>query len=226
MIQLYNVTKAYSRDSIALDDVSLSVDRGSFVFITGPSGAGKTTLLRLLTREERPTRGQLVVGGKNLTRMRESMVPYFRRKIGVVFQDFKLLNDRTIDENIQLPLQIQGYTREELRRRCMNALLLVGLTGKRNAMPLELSGGEQQRVAIARAVIHQPVLLIADEPTGNLDPEMSLEIMHILEDINAGGTTVLVATHDIDMVRRMGKPHIHLQNGQVHVIRDRAGRGT
>jgi len=215
MIQAFHVYKQYDRESMALTDVTLSVPKGEFCFLTGPSGAGKTTFLKLVFREELPSQGQILVGGRNVTAIPNGQIPELRRSIGVVFQDFKLLKRKTILENVAFVLRILGIPSREQKRRAFAALKAVGLHHKMHSFPLQLSGGEQQRVAIARALINEPMLLLADEPTGNLDPEMAQEIMRLFLEVNARGTTVLVATHDRDMIQRMGKRVIALEKGRV-----------
>jgi cell division transport system ATP-binding protein len=215
MIQAFHVYKQYDRESMALTDVTLTVAKGEFCFLTGPSGAGKTTFLKLVFREELPSQGQILVGGRNVTAIPAAQIPELRRAIGVVFQDFKLLKRRTILENVAFVLRILGVPAREQKRRAFAALRAVGLHHKMHAYPLQLSGGEQQRVAIARALINEPMLLLADEPTGNLDPEMAHEIMRLFLEVNARGTTVLVATHDREMIQRMGKRVIALERGRV-----------
>ncbi|HSD26894.1 MAG TPA: cell division ATP-binding protein FtsE [Vicinamibacteria bacterium] len=215
MIQAFHVYKQYDRESMALSDVTLSVGKGEFCFLTGPSGAGKTTFLKLVFREELPSQGQILVGGRNVTAIPAGQIPELRRSIGVVFQDFKLLKRRTILENVAFVLRILGVPSREQKRRAFASLKAVGLHHKMHAFPLQLSGGEQQRVAIARALMNEPMLLLADEPTGNLDPEMAQEIMRLFLEVNARGTTVLVATHDRDMIQRMGKRVIALEKGRV-----------
>ena len=215
MIQAFHVYKQYDRESMALSDVTLSVGKGEFCFLTGPSGAGKTTFLKLVFREELPSQGQILVGGRNVTAIRAGQIPELRRSIGVVVQDFKLLKRKTILENVAFVLRILGVPAREQKRRAFAALKAVGLHHKMHAFPLQLSGGEQQRVAIARALMNEPMLLLADEPTGNLDPEMAQEIMRLFLEVNARGTTVLVATHDRDMIQRMGKRVIALEKGRV-----------
>jgi cell division transport system ATP-binding protein len=215
MIQAFHVYKQYDRESTALSDITLHVEKGEFCFLTGPSGAGKTTFLKLVFREELPSQGQILVGGRNVTALPESQIPVLRRSIGVVFQDFKLIRRKTILENVAFVLRMLGIPRKEQKRRAFSALKAVGLHHKMHSYPLQLSGGEQQRVAIARALINEPILLLADEPTGNLDPDMAQEIMTLFQEVNARGTTVLVATHDREMIQRMGKRVITLERGRV-----------
>ncbi len=215
MIQLYHVTKRYPPGINALTDVSLHVEKGDFVFLTGPSGAGKTTLLKLLFREELPTEGQIIVNGRNMAVLPSARVPYLRRSIGVVFQDFKLIHRKTVYENTALALHVVGVPEHEHKIRVLKVLRLVGLQHRMHAYPLQISGGEQQRVAIARALINEPVLLLADEPTGNLDPELSIEIMRLFRDINAQGATIVVATHDPSILRSFGRRVIHLEGGRL-----------
>jgi cell division transport system ATP-binding protein len=215
MLQLFHVFKEYPGESAALTDVSLHVEKGEFVFLTGPSGAGKSTLLKLVFCAEPPTSGQLLVFGRNMTRIRSSSVPYIRRNIGVVFQDFKLLPDRTVGENVAYPLEVRGLSPSDVRRRVLGMLRLVGLDHKERKFPLTLSGGEQQRVAVARALVNEPALLLADEPTGNLDPDRTLEVMDLLHTANARGTTVVVATHDRSLLDRYKKRVIALDAGRV-----------
>ncbi|MCA9537922.1 MAG: cell division ATP-binding protein FtsE [Myxococcales bacterium] len=215
MIRLFHVTKRYTRDDIALDDVSLQLAKGDFVFLTGPSGAGKSTLLKLLFAAERPTEGRILVAGHDLSRLRTSSVPLLRRNLGVVFQDFKLLPRRSVFDNVALALDVRGCPRREVHRRVTAILRRVGLGQKMSALPLRLSGGEQQRVAIARALVDEPQVLLADEPTGNLDPELSIEIMNLMATANARGTTVMVATHDPGLLRAYGKRCVRLEQGRV-----------
>ena len=215
MIELYHVNKDYGRAHHALVDVSLAVEKGDFVFLTGASGAGKTTLLRLLFREEIATSGKILVDGINISTLAASKVPALRRRLGIVFQDFKLLPRRTVFENVALVMEITGAPRKVQRSRTYAVLEMLGLNHKVRAHPLELSGGEQQRVAIARALVSEPPLLLADEPTGNLDPDLSWEIMTLFKSINIRGTTVLVATHDRDLIARMGKRVIALDAGRL-----------
>jgi cell division transport system ATP-binding protein len=215
MIQAFHVYKQYDRESMALSDVTLHVTKGEFCFLTGPSGAGKTTFLKLVFREELPSQGQILVGGRNITAIPDGQIPELRRSVGVVFQDFKLLKRKTILENVAFVPRILGVSAREQKRRAFAALRSVGLHHKMHSYPLQLSGGEQQRVAIARALITEPMLLLADEPTGNLDPDMAQEIMRLFLEVNARGTTVLVATHDREMIQRMGKRVITLDRGRV-----------
>lgn len=215
MIQLTNVSKIYSNGARALVDISLKIDKGEFVFLVGPSGAGKSTLIRLLYREELPTRGQVTMNGKNLIRMHEREVPQLRRNIGVVFQDFRLLPTKTVFENVAFALEVIGVGRREVQKRTMAAIELVGLGKKEKAFPNELSGGEQQRVSVARAIVNNPALLVADEPTGNLDPETAWDIMELLHNINRRGTTVVMATHARDIVDQMQKRVIAIEDGKV-----------
>jgi cell division transport system ATP-binding protein len=214
LIQFFHVYKQY-RDQPALIDVNLDVDKGEFVFLTGPSGAGKTTLLKLIFCAERTQRGQILVNGRNIARIRDSAVPYLRRNIGVVFQDFKLLTAASVFENVALTLQVLGRSNKEIRRKVLDMLEAVGLEHKAESSPQRLSGGEQQRVAIARALVNDPAILLADEPTGNLDHDMTLEIMNLLADVNARGTTVLVATHDQGLLERYQKRTLILKEGRV-----------
>ncbi len=218
MISLRNVSKDYGRSAKALESVTLAIDKGEFVFIVGPSGAGKSTLIKLLYREETPSTGQVVVLGKDLTKIRRREIPFLRRRIGVVFQDFKLLEDKTIGENISFALEVTGTPTREIKKRVAQVLNLVGLKDRRDAYPNELSGGEQQRIAIARALVRNPDVLLADEPSGNLDPKTAHEIFSLLERANMYGTTVVVATHAQDMVNLFKKRVIELRNGTV--VRD------
>lgn len=218
MVIFDQVTKTYSTTAVGLSDVSLSIDSGEFVFLVGPSGSGKSTFIRLLIKELDATEGSITVGGRNLSRLRPSKVPYLRRAIGCVFQDFKLLSGRTVYENVAYALQVIGENPRGIRRKVPEILALVGLSEKAGRYPNELSGGEQQRVSIARAFVNHPRLLIADEPTGNLDPETSIGIMQLLYRINRTGTTVVMATHDREMVDKMQMRVIALENGRV--VRD------
>jgi cell division transport system ATP-binding protein len=213
MIRAERLSKAYTRGVFALKDVTLSVGRGEFAFLTGPSGAGKSTLLRMLLCQELPTEGDLVVNGRTLAKMSATQVQDYRRTVGFVFQDFKLIQSKTVFENITFVPRVLGHPADQQRKRAFQVLKWVGLQHRLNAFPRELSGGEQQRVAIARALINEPVLVLADEPTGNLDPDLALEVMNLFREINARGTTVLVATHDRELIRRVGKRTIVLEHG-------------
>ncbi len=215
MIQLQRVTKHFDGSTAALHNINLRVDTGALAFVTGPSGAGKSTLLRLIARLERPTRGRIMVNGQDLETLPRRRVPQFRRSIGLVFQDHRLLFDRSVQANVALPLEILGYRRGEARKRVRAALDKVGLLNKENAAPQTLSAGEQQRVGIARAIVHRPALLLADEPTGNLDPALSREIMNLFLDFNRVGVTALVASHNLELISSLGKPMLHLENGQL-----------
>jgi cell division transport system ATP-binding protein len=215
MIVFEGVTKVYDPNIVALRDVSVTIDKGEFVFLVGPSGSGKSTMVRLLLKELEPTRGKIIVGGRELQRLKRSKVPMLRRNIGCVFQDFKLLSNRTAFENVAYALKVQGESRNAIRTKVPEVLGLVGLSSKMTHMPDELSGGEQQRVSIARAFVNHPPLLICDEPTGNLDPDTSVGIMQLLYRINRTGTTVVMATHDREMVDKMRRRVIALDDGIV-----------
>ena len=216
MILLDRVTKTYSKDATpALSRISLHIEPKEFVILVGTSGAGKSTLLKLLTREEKPSNGKIVVGGIDYDTLKDRHVPLLRRKIGVVFQDFKLLPQRTVFENIAFALEIAGMTNREIKNTVPKVIELVGLKGKENSYPRELSGGERQRVAIARAVVRQPKILIADEPTGNLDPKHSWDIVRLLEKINRYGTTVLLTTHNVEIVNKLKRRVITLDQGKI-----------
>ena len=218
MIEFKNVSKVYDNGSIALDQVSLHIGKGEFVFVVGASGAGKSTLIRLLSHEELPTEGSVLVNGIEVNRLAKKSVPYLRRKMGIVFQDFRLLPNKTAQENVAFAMEVIEAPRRVIRRRVREVLDLVGLIGKADALPKNLSGGEQQRVAIARAIVNRPLLLIADEPTGNLDPDTSEDIVEVFKKINHMGTTVLMVTHDKTLVDMMNKRVIELDNGKV--VRD------
>jgi cell division transport system ATP-binding protein len=220
MIKTERVTKIYKDSVVALDDVSVEVGKGEFVFIVGPSGSGKSTFIRLLLKEEEPSRGNIFVAGKNIAKLSPWKVPYLRRNIGTVFQDFKLLSERTVFENVAFALEVIGKQRHVIGKRVPEILNLVGLGDKLSNYPDELSGGEQQRVSVARAFVNRPLILLADEPTGNLDPTTSVEIMKLLDRINRTGTTVIMATHDNAIVDAMRRRVIELDGGKV--IRDQA----
>jgi cell division transport system ATP-binding protein len=226
MIVFDGVTKVYEPDVTALRDVSFVIDKGDFVFIVGASGSGKSTLIRLLLKELEPTNGKIVVGGRDLTRLKRSKVPMLRRNVGCVFQDFKLLPNRTAAENVAYALKVQGENSTNIRRKVPEVLNMVGLTHKMSSLPDELSGGEQQRVSIARAFVNHPPLLICDEPTGNLDPDTSVGIMQLLYRINRSGTTILMATHDREMVDKMRKRVIALEGGKLLRDERRGGYTT
>ena len=215
MIQVYKVDMSYKKDIKILRNISFNVDEGDFVFLVGPSGTGKTTILRILYRELIPTSGEVVVIGKHLNRIRNSAIPKLRRQMGVVFQDCKLLPNKTVQQNIALAMKVTGAKRTEIQSNVNQLIHQMGLVHRRDAYPEELSGGEQQRVAIARAMVNCPLLLMADEPTGNLDPKLSLEIMHLFESFNFRGATVLVATHDLALVQQLGKRVIRIEDGRV-----------
>jgi len=226
MIVFEAVTKVYDPDVVALRDVSFVIEKGEFVFVVGASGSGKSTIIRLLLKELEPTRGRILVGGRDLNRLKRSHVPQLRRNLGCVFQDFKLLPNRTAAENVAYALKVQGERPELIRKKVPEALSLVGLAHKATSQPDELSGGEQQRVSIARAVVNHPPLLICDEPTGNLDPDTSVGIMQLLYRINRAGTTVLMATHDREMVDKMRKRVIALDEGRLARDERRGGYST
>ncbi len=215
MITLNNVTKEYKKGNVGLDQVSLHIDKGEFVFIVGKSGSGKTTLMKLLQKELETTSGEIVVNGQDYRHLNRRKLPKFRRQMGMVFQDFRLLKDRTIFENVAFAQKVVEAPNRSIKRQVVTMLDLVGLKDRMNALPSELSGGEQQRVAIARALVNHPVLLLADEPTGNLDPVTAREIMELLSDINKSGTTVLVVTHNRELVNEMGKRVILLDEGHI-----------
>jgi len=215
MIEFHNVTKRYPSGFEALNNVSLLLGDGQMAFITGHSGAGKSTLLKIVALIEKPTRGQALLNRINLNTLPRHRIPYLRRNIGIIFQDHQLLFDRPVFDNVALPLQIQGYRPQEIAKRTRAALDKVGLLHKEKSLPITLSGGEQQRVGIARAVVHKPMLLLADEPTGNLDSVLSREIMQIFVDFNQVGVTVLVASHDLGLVEELDKPRLTLNAGQL-----------
>jgi len=215
MIHFYRVSKHYPGGQRALDEVSFSVERGEFVFLAGASGAGKTTLLRLLFRQEVPTAGQIVVNGRNVGSLPRRKIPFLRRTMGVVFQDFRLIARKTVFENVTYLPRVLGFDRQRQKRLAYDTLRRVGLAHRMKSFPMELSGGEQQRVAIARALINQPEILVADEPTGNLDPEMAREIFELFLEINRRGTTVLLATHDVRLIERLQRRVLQLRGGRL-----------
>lgn len=217
MIEIESLSKLYGRDVFALEDFNMRVGRGEFVFLTGPSGAGKSTLLRILLCQDKPTSGRVSVGGRDITRLKPREVQAYRRTLGFVFQDFKLVPGKTVFENVMFALRILGVPDVQQRRRTFQVLKWVGLQHRAGAYPLELSGGEQQRVSIARALVNEPALVLADEPTGNLDPDLALEIMNLFREINATGTTVLVATHDRELIRHVGHRAVTLDHGRLAI---------
>ena len=224
MIQFFHVTKRFPTGQLALDDVTFDIARGQFCFLTGASGAGKTTLLRLILRDETPNSGQIVVHGRNVASIPRSKVPYLRRSIGVVFQDFRLIERKTVFENVVFLPRLLGHDLARQKRLAFEALRRVGLSHRLSAFPRELSGGEQQRIAIARALIAEPEIVIADEPTGNLDPDLAQEIVRLFLDIHLRGTTVLFATHDRDLIERVGHRVLTLAQGRV--VGDRSAAGS
>ncbi len=215
MIQLHNISLAYQQDASALNNINLKVGKGEFVFLTGPSGAGKTTLLRLLYGALNPTRGQVLIDGQNISRMSSSQIPLLRRSIGVVFQDFKLLQNRTVFENVSITLEVLGWGRADIGKKTMHVLKQMGIESKYNLIAQRLSGGEQQRVALARALVNDPKILLADEPTGNLDEANKNQILTIFKEANVRGTTVVVATHDRRLIEHAHKRLITLNKGEI-----------
>ena len=221
MIQIYNITKTYPNQITALKDITIHIREGEFVFLVGPSGAGKSTLTKLICREELPTSGQLIVNGRSLVRMKNKDVPYLRRKIGMVYQDFRLIPNKTVFENVAFALEITGASSKEIRQTVPEVLHMVGMDAKIDMLPTQLSGGEQQRTAIARAIVNHPTLILADEPTGNLDPDTSWDLMRLFTEINNNGTTIMMSTHAWDIVDKMKKRVIQLADGSI--IRDEEG---
>ena len=215
MIEFQGVYKSYNTDSHALEDVNLHIDDGEFAFIVGSSGAGKSTFLKLIRREETPTSGEIIVNNFRLSRLKRKNVPYYRRTMGIVFQDFRLIDSMTVFENVAFPMRVIGKSRREIRRRVEHVLQLMDLQGKGHRYPPSLSGGEQQRVGLARALVNNPPLIIADEPTGNVDHQMAHDIIQLLTQINANGTTVLMVTHEHDLVQKFGHRIITLDNGRI-----------
>ena len=221
MIEFRNVNKTYSTGTEAVKNANFVINKGEFAFLVGQSGSGKSTLIKLILKEEEPTSGNIIINGKDTTFLKQNRVPFLRRSMGVVFQDFRLLPDKTVYENVAFAMYIVKATPRHIRRQVPMVLSLVGLSGKAKMYPNELSGGEQQRVALARALVNNPSMIIADEPTGNLDPETAWEIMNLLKDINARGTTIVVATHAKDIVDRMNKRVIRIDDG--NIVRDEKG---
>ena len=215
MIETFHLSKLYNRGVYALRDLTLTIDKGEFLFLTGPSGAGKSTLLRLLLREELPSEGSLRVAGRNLQELSAAQVQTYRRSVGFVFQDFRLIPRFSVFQNVAFVMRVLGVPLAARQRKTFQVLKWVGLQHRMNAFPEELSGGEQQRVAVARALVNDPQLVLADEPTGNLDPDLSLEIMNLFREINARGTTVVVATHDRELIRRVGRRSLTLDHGRI-----------
>ncbi len=215
MIDFKNVTKVYNNNVLALSNLNVHIDQGEFVFLVGPSGAGKSTFIKMLLKELDPTAGSVIVAGSDLTKLTRNEIPYYRRKIGVVFQDFRLIQTLNVFDNVAFALRVTGASEKDIQKKVPAVLSMVVLSKKRNALPSQLSGGEQQRVSIARAIVNSPSLLIADEPTGNLDPETSLEIMDILSDISRAGTTIVMATHARDIVNAMKKRVIAIEKGVI-----------
>lgn len=218
MIQMENVSKVYDNGSVALSEINVSIEKGDFVFVVGPSGAGKSTFIKLIFREELPSQGQLIVNGRNVGDLKPEEVPFLRRQLGIVFQDYRLLPNRTVYENVAFAMQVIEAPRREIQKRVNHVLDLVGLRVKARSFPTELSGGEQQRIAIARAIVNNPIAVIADEPTGNLDPDTSWEIMKIFERINKNGTTIVMATHDKTVVDAMKRRVIAIEKSRI--VRD------
>ena len=220
MLEMIDVSKIYPGGSVALQDINVRIEQGEFVFIVGPSGAGKSTFFKMLFREVLPSSGKVIVNGHDLVKMTDKEIPYFRRQLGIVFQDYRLLPDRTVYDNVAFAMQVIETPYRKIKRRVNDVLDLVGLRKRAHAYPTELSGGEQQRIAIARAIVNDPILLIADEHTGNLDPETSWEIMDIFREVNKSGTTIVMATHDREIVDEMEKRVIAIEHG--HIVRDDA----
>jgi len=215
MIEFHNVSKFYDNSIAALTDITLKINKGDFVFITGQSGAGKTTILKLIFSSEKATKGELIVNGLNITRIKSSAIPYFRRQLGVVFQDFKLIPRKTVFQNVALALEILGNRNKVIKKKVWQVLKWVGLLQKKDAFPPQLSGGEQQRVAIARAIINNPIILLADEPTGNLDAALALDIMKLFRAINARGTTIVIATHNSSIAESFSDTVVSIERGQI-----------
>lgn len=223
MLKMTDVSKVYPGGSVALQNVDIHIEPGEFVFVVGPSGAGKSTFIKMLFREVLPTTGSIFVNGVDILSLTPNEIPYMRRQLGIIFQDYRLLPDRTVYENVAFAMEVIETPRRKIKRRVLNVLDLVGLRHRADAYPNELSGGEQQRIAIARAIVNDPIMVIADEPTGNLDPETSWDIMEIFKEINAEGTTIVMATHDKEIVDAMGKRVIAIEDGRI--VRDEASGG-
>jgi len=215
MIEIRNVSKRFKKGWYALKNIDLSIAKGDFLFLTGQTGSGKTTLLRLIYMDIFPDEGEVAVAGFLSSTIKEEEIPFLRRRIGIIFQDFKLLKDKTIYENVAFSLEVTGQSGRKMREKVMKALTLVGLSHKRNDFPYTLSGGEQQKTAIARALVREPFILLADEPTGNIDPEGSEDIIKILQEVNTAGTAVLMATHDVELSKKMGGKFLNLEQGQI-----------
>lgn len=220
MLKMTDVSKVYPGGSVALQNVDIHIEPGEFVFVVGPSGAGKSTFIKMLFREVLPTTGSIFVNGVDILSLTPKEIPYMRRQLGIIFQDYRLLPDRTVYENVAFAMEVIETPRRKIKRKVLNVLDLVGLRHRADAYPNELSGGEQQRIAIARAIVNDPIMVIADEPTGNLDPETSWDIMEIFKEINAEGTTIVMATHDKEIVDAMGKRVIAIEDG--NIVRDEA----
>lgn len=223
MLKMTDVSKVYPGGSVALQKVNIHIEPGEFVFVVGPSGAGKSTFIKMLFREVLPTTGSIFVNGVDILSLTPKEIPYMRRQLGIIFQDYRLLPDRTVYENVAFAMEVIETPRRKIKRKVLNVLDLVGLRHRADAYPNELSGGEQQRIAIARAIVNDPIMVIADEPTGNLDPETSWDIMEIFKEINAEGTTIVMATHDKEIVDAMGKRVIAIEDG--NIVRDEASGG-
>ena len=217
MLKMTDVSKVYPGGSVALQNVDIHIEPGEFVFVVGPSGAGKSTFIKMLFREVLPTTGSIFVNGVDILSLTPNEIPYMRRQLGIIFQDYRLLPDRTVYENVAFAMEVIETPRRKIKRRVLNVLDLVGLRHRADAYPNELSGGEQQRIAIARAIVNDPIMVIADEPTGNLDPETSWDIMEIFKEINAEGTTIVMATHDKEIVDAMGKRVIAIELSLIHI---------
>ena len=215
MIEIRNVSKRFRKGWYALKNIDLSIAKGDFLFLTGQTGSGKTTLMRLIYMDIFPDEGEVAVAGFLSSTIKEEEIPFLRRRIGIIFQDFKLLRDKTVYENVAFALEVTGQSGRKMREKVMKALTLVGLSHKRNDFPYTLSGGEQQKTAIARALVREPFILLADEPTGNIDPEGSEEIIRLLQEVNTAGTAVLMATHDVELAKRMGGKFVNLEQGQI-----------